>query len=341
MSQMDGWKYLQRFAEGGDGGSGAGGEGNGTTTGETEASGNPGRDRLLELGVPAGKISKRAERAVGRRMDASKAAMAGTQVAAAEGTQPTEEVKEDNQEPAAKRLSWEEIKADPEYNAEIQKTIQARLRKAKGAEETLQQLGGAMEVLARKYGMDPGKMDYGQLAKAIEEDASLDAKFYDDMGKKLGMSPDAARIIDRQQREAERERQIQQATAAEQAMAQHFAKLEQQAEALKQAYPNFDLRTALQDERFARAVGPGGGLTVEQAYNAFHWKEIQAAQNEIVAKKLREEMARSIQSNQQRPQELGSSGAAPSVMDIDWSKATKEQLREMNERVRREGRVFR
>ena len=331
------WLFLQRFAEGGDGGSATGGEGN--AAGVTPD--NPGRARLLELGVPEGKISKRAEKAVSKRMDAFKG-NAEAQAAAVQNTTPTEEQQEAKPEAKpeeSKRMTWKEITEDPEYSAELQKMIQGRLRKSKGAEETLNSLSGAMEVLARKYNMDPGKLDYAALGKAIEEDATLDQQFYEDLARKTGTSVDAARTMDRQAREQERAKRVQEMTAKEQAMAQHFATLEQQAIALKEKYPSFDLREAMKDDRFARAVSPGGGLSVEQAYTAFHYKEIQAAQNEIMAKKLREEMAKSLQSNRNRPQELGTGGAAPSVTSIDWRKATPEQLREMNERVRREGRV--
>lgn len=346
MSHEHIWDLLQRFAEGGDGGSSAGGEGAPAGVSPDDA----GRARLLALGVPEGKITKRAGRAVGKRMDAFQP---GTNAQAAavqeEKPKPNPQGQAESQTPGEgpaktedggqKRLSWKEITEDPEYNAELQKTIQGRLRKAKGAEESMAKLGGALEVLARKYGMEMEGLDYEKLGKAIEEDASLDEQYYQDLAKKSGVSVETARVMDRQSREKERIRKADEMTARETAMAQHFAKLEQQAQELKKVYPGFDLREAMADDRFARAVGPGGGLSVEQAYTAFHWKEIQAAQNEVVAKQLREEMARSIQSNRNRPQELGTNSAAPSVATFDWRNAPKEQYREMVNRIKREGKV--
>lgn len=342
MSHKMIWDLLQRFAEGGDGGSGAGGEGSpaGVTTDDA------GRARLLELGVPEGKISKRVQKAVGKRMDAS-AGTAKAQVTAAQngtptpgeaGGEPTVEQAKPTEE-GQKRLTWKEITEDPEYNAELQKTIQGRLRKAKGAEESLGKLGGALEVLARKYNMSMDNLDYAALGKAIEEDASMDEQYYKDLARKSGMSVEAARVMDQQSREQERIRKANDMTARETAMAQHFVMLEQQAAELKKVYPNFDLREAMQDDRFARAVSPGGGLSVEQAYTAFHYKEIQAARDEVISKNLREELAKSVQSNRSRPQELGTGGRATSVASIDWRKATPEQRREMINRIHREGKV--
>lgn len=342
MSQEHIWDLLQRFAEGGDGGSGAGGEGSPAGVNPDDA----GRARLLALGVPEGKISKRAEKAVGRRMDAS-AEPAKAQVAAVQEGTPAPNGEENppaqegakSTEESPKRLTWKEITEDPEYNAELQKTIQGRLRKAKGAEESLGKLGGALEVLARKYNMSMDNLDYEALGKAIEDDASMDEQFYKELARKSGVTTEVARQMDRQSREAERLRRQNETTAKEMAMAQHFVALEQQAAELKKIYPNFDLREAMQDNRFARAVSPGGGLSVEQAYTAFHYKEIQAARDEVISRNLREELAKSVQSNRSRPQELGTGGTAPSVASIDWRKATPEQRREMVARIHREGRV--
>lgn len=342
MSHKNIWELLQRFAEGGDGGSGASGEG--TPTGENPD--DAGRARLLALGVPEGKISKRVGKAVGKRMDAS-ASSAKAQVAAVQDGTPAPEASEENSEEESapptedgrKRLTWKEITEDPEYNAELQKMIQGRLRKAKGAEDSLSKLGGALEVLARKYNMSMDNLDYAALGKAIEDDASVDEQFYKDLARKSGVTPDVAQQMDRQSRELERQRRQNETTAREMAMAQHFATLEQQAAELKKVYPDFDLREAMQDNRFARAVSPGGGLSVEQAYTAFHYKELQAAREEIISRNLREELAKSVQSNRSRPQELGTGGTAPSVASIDWRKATPEQKREMIARIHREGKV--
>ena len=135
------WLDLQLFAgEGGEGG------GEGAATGVEAV--DPGQQRLLELGVPASKITKRASEAVAKHnKGASRPApeqQPTQQVAAADA--PTEETKTD----APARMSWEDIKKDPEYSKELQALVQSRLRSAKGAEEALQKMTPAFEVLARR-----------------------------------------------------------------------------------------------------------------------------------------------------------------------------------------------
>ena len=137
----DNWLNLQLFS--GEGA--AEGSGEGAATGETAA---PGQQRLLELGVPADKLKKRANRVAGQQTQ--------RQAAAAEN------VAEEPQ-----RMSWEQIMADPEYNRQMQAVVQQRLRGAKSAEEAMGKLTPALEALARRHGMDTESLDYGALAQLL------------------------------------------------------------------------------------------------------------------------------------------------------------------------------
>ena len=64
------------------------------------------------------------------------------------------------------RLTWEQIKADPEYNREMQAMIQARLKGAKKAREDLELLGPVLEAVAESCGVAAG--DYPGLVKAVQ-----------------------------------------------------------------------------------------------------------------------------------------------------------------------------
>lgn len=77
-----------------------------------------------------------------------------------------------------KRLTWDEIKEDPEYSAHIQQLIQRRLKNAKQAEAALQKLSPALTRLAKDYGAREG--DYDALVAAItapEDPAPMQAHF--------------------------------------------------------------------------------------------------------------------------------------------------------------------
>ena len=320
------WLNLQLFA--GEGTGDGGGEA--ATTGDNNA--DAGHQRLLELGVPESKIRK--NRAYKLNTPAPKPAEAGQakaqepqapQAAAAEN--PTEE-----KTGSPTRMSWDEIMADPEYNKHMQATVQGRLGKAKGAEDALSKLTPALELLARKHGQDPAKIDYEALAKAISDDDS----YYEDKALEMGVSVETAKQIDQQDRNTARQQREEQKSIEDQRMEQHIAKIHQQAEEMKKVFPNFDLRTEMQNPAFVRMTHPNVGMSVEAAYHAIHYKELQAAAMQVTAQKTAQKISNSIQSGSRRPSENGTSGQAPSVTTFDYSKASPEQRKAFKQYIRSE-----
>lgn len=312
----DKWLNLQLFA-----GEGAGdGGGEGAAQGENSA--DAGHQRLLELGVPADKIRK--NRAYKVNTPAAKPAAAEQSAAqeqkpeqAAAAGNPTEV----NKTEAPARMSWDEIMADPEYNEQMQKVVQSRLRTAKGAEESLGKLTPALELLARKHGLDPANIDYEALTKAISDDES----YYEDKALEMGVSVETAKKIDQEERNTARQQRQEAQTLEQQKFQQHIMKLEQQGEAMKKVFPNFDLRTELKNPYFARMTSPNIGISVEQAYYAVHHKDLQEAAMQVTAQKVAQKISNDIQAGSRRPNENGTSGHAPSVTTFDYSKASKEQ----------------
>ena len=325
------WLNLQLFA-----GEGAGdGGGEAATSGESSA--DAGHQRLLELGVPADKIRK--NRAYKLNAPAAKPADSGQvkaqeqkpEQAAAADNNPTEEKTD-----TPTRMSWDEIMADPEYNKQMQLTVQSRLKNAKMAEDTLGKLTPALEVLARKHGQDPANIDYEALANAISNDES----YYEDKALEMGVSVDTAKRIDQHERDTARQQREEQRTLEQQKFQQHITKLEQQGQALKQVFPNFDLRTELQNPTFARLTSPNMGMSVEDAYYAVHRKEIQAAAMQVTAQKTAQKISNAIQSGSRRPNENGTSGQAPSVTTFDYRSMSPEQRKALKDRIRSGEKIY-
>lgn len=312
------------------------GEGTGDSGGEAAASGEnatvAAEQRLRELGVPEDKIRKRASKvaskmptqAVKTEPVAQKAEETNVVSAPTENT-PTEETKET---PA--RMSWDEIMKDPEYNKEMQAVVQSRLRTAKTAEDNLNKLAPTIELLARKYNLDPNNIDYEALNKAVNDDDD----YYENKALEMGVSVETAKKIDRQERDNAREQAQAERTIQEQKIQQHFIKLEQQAEAMKKVFPNFDLRTELQNPAFARMTHPNVGISVEDAYYAVHRNEIQAASMQVTAQKTAEKISNAIQAGSRRPDEAGTSSQAPSVSTFDYRTASREQREALKKRIR-------
>lgn len=307
------WLGLQLFAEG-EGGDGA-------ATGVTPAAAGEDTDSVLRgLGVPEDKLAKnRAKRAKTAKAE-TPTEVAPQQAAAAENTEadPPEE------KPA--RMTWEEVKADPEYNAEMQKMMQERVKKSKEAETKLEKLTPALEVLARKHHLDIDNLDYDALAKAVNDDDNN----YEDIALEMGVSVTTAKEIDQGKREQER----QQKTLEEQKMHEHVQKLMEQGETMRKAFPKFDLRVELENETFRRLTSPGVGLSVEDAYHAIHRREIQAAALEAATQQTAKMLSNSIQAGQRRPAEAGSTAQAASVTTFDYKKASAAERNDLKARIR-------
>ena len=323
------WFWLQLFAgegggaAGGTGASGGEGGGDGAVSGVTDGV-DAEHQRLLELGVPEEKLRKRAKRASAKLPDGAvrtapkEMAQPREQVATATET-PTEEKTE---APSPARMSWDEIMADPEYNKQMQSVVQSRLKNAKAAEESLAKLAPALELLARRHGLDAENMDYEAIAKAINDDDA----YYEDLALEKGVTIETAKRLDQQERDHARQQREEARNLEQQKLHNHFMRLEQEGEALKKVFPNFDLRTELKNPAFARMTAPGQGLmSVEDAYRAVHRKEIEAASSQVIAQRTAQQISNAIQAGSRRPDENGTSGQSASVTTFDYSKASKEQ----------------
>ena len=327
----DKWLNLQLFA-----GEGAGdGGGEGATQGENSAV--AGHQRLLELGVPEDKIRK--NRAYKVNTPAAKPAEAGQEKApeqkpeqAATADNPTEENKTD----IPSRMSWDEIMADPEYTKQMQATVQARLRSARGAEETLGKLTPALELLARQHGLDPANIDYDALAQAVTNDES----FYEDKALEMGVPVETAKKIDQQERDTARQQREQERTLEQQKIDSRFNQIYQQSEEMKKVFPNFDLKTELQNPAFARMMAPDMPFTVEQAYYAVHYKDIQTAAMQVTAQKTAQKISNAIQAGSRRPDENGTSGQAPSVTTFDYRSMSPQQREALKKRIRSGEKIY-
>lgn len=130
MVNRNNWQQLQLFSKEGSLSAAAG-----------ETSAAAGQQRLRELGVPEEKIRK--------------------------GKQRQEESPVTEEKSSTKRLTWEEILKDPEYNAQIQKIIRARVKEEGRHKAILETLEPALRQLAKQHGMDPEHMDHAALAQAI------------------------------------------------------------------------------------------------------------------------------------------------------------------------------
>ena len=118
---------------------------------------------------------------------------------------------------------------------------------------------------------------------------------------------------------------------------EHYAKLAQQAEALKQKFPDFDLQAELfnpNDDRFMKMTSPEGGLDVETAYYAIHHRELEPQAMAYGIQRAQQQMAQTLQANGRRPSEAAMSGGQATNFQIDPRKMTKAERADLIRRSR-------
>ena len=302
---------LQLFGEGGDGGDGSSdgptGEGVGT---------NSGAD-LIEASIPekAKKFYKKAQE---------------------KNPKPSEPIQTTIAEPkATEKLSYADLIKSDEYKEEhkayMEKTIGDRLKKYKGMEYDLGKARSTLEIVASKYGVSP---DDENFLEVLNQKIEADDSYYEQYAMDHDVSTQEARRIvtmERKVAQIEAEKAEQQ---KREAMQQQIMLLRQNAEKTKAQFPQFDLETEMQSEKFRRLCAVNNGDTTS-AYMACHWNEILPATVQMASRQIQNQTAQAVASNMARPIENGLSSQAPSVVKQDFTGMSLSDIRAYAEEQRR------
>lgn len=318
---------LQLFADGGDGGS-DGGTASGTV-GEAVGGNESGDNDLLA------RIPERAKKYYQKAMQKTASDNAKGSTTEDNPTTSDKAQTTDVQGTTGKKLSYADlIKSDEfkeEHKAYMDKTISDRLKKYKGIEEDNAKYKGILDTVAYKYGVSADDKNF---LSVLKEKIDADDSYYENYALEHDISPEEARRIVTMERKAakydaekvEREKQEQ--------MRQHILVLRQNAEKTKAQFPDFDLDSEMQNEKFRKLCAVNHGDTTA-AYMACHWKEILPATVQMASKQIQMQTANSVASNKARPVENGISSKASSVVQDDFSKMNLQQLREYAAEQRR------
>jgi hypothetical protein len=312
---------LQLFGEGGDG-SGDGGSAS-SSIGEAVGGENTGENK-----IPAS-IPEKARKYYQKAMEKTTNKTDVKTSEAPDSAQPT------NEQGTAEKLSYTDLIKSDEYKEEhkayMDKAIGDRLKKYKGIEETLGSYKGILDTVATKYGVNP---DDDKFLEVLSQKIEADDSYYEKYAMDHDISTDEARRIVTMERKAAQFDAEKQAQEKQEQMRQHIMVLRQNAEKTKSQFPQFDLETEMQDERFRRLCAANNGDTTA-AYMACHWNEILPATVQMASKKIQVQTAQAVASNKARPMENGISSSAPSVVQNDFSNMNLQQLRQFAEEQRR------
>ena len=310
MQHLNFRTLLQLFADG-EGGS-PGGEGASSPTVATPA--DDGRAGLLALGVPAEKLRNGRSYSATKSSAPAKADMTTSQEQRQDDAANVPETAKEPRE-AEKKPTWDELMKDPEYKKQASKMMESRVAKSRQAEKDMETLLPALKKYAENNGLDPEHLDLVAIGKHMNGD-------YESKALEMGVSEQTAMEMDVKERQ-EQQRQF----------AAHISKLEQQAEAMKQVYPDFDLRKEMENPVFLRMTSPGVNVPVETAYYAIHKDDIQKAAMQVSARKTAQMMANAVASGSVRPDEGTMTQTSAPVAPRDYRSYTRQEREALKKRI--------
>lgn len=305
--QFNFWKLnLQLFAEGAGEGGGTGAEGATSVTGVNAVSQTKGS-----------KTNPLANVVYGKQEEAQNANVQ-------EETTETESVKVDRNAEFEKLIKGEYKDL---YDTRMQETIQKRLKGTKEITEKYNALSPIVDLLSKKYGVDPS--DIAALNKAIEDDDT----YYEDEAIERGLTVEQLKQVKKMEREnAELKKQMAEKENKDRAD-QLYSRWMEQEKAAKSVYPSLDLRAEMQNPKFIDLLR--ANVDVRTAYEVLHKDEIIPAAMQFTAKQVEQKIANKIMANGSRPIENGISSQSGTVVKSDVSQLSKEDRMEIIRRVQR------
>ena len=193
------------------------------------------------------------------------------------------------------------------YDKRVQDTIQKRLKGSAGIVQKYRELGPALELLGRRYGVDA--TDPEALRRAIQEDAPASGD------------------------EEESKAPEQTETLRQERARRQLSDWLRQAEVTKSRYPSFDLQQEARDPRFRSLLR--SGVPLQTAFEVLHQQEILPAAMAYSARRAEERMADSVIAGQLRPAEGAMGGQSPVLSKRDVRRLTRAERDEIDRRVAR------
>lgn len=253
----------------------------------------------------------------------------GEQAAPAAGDQTGEE-------------SWDSLikgKYKKDYDAAVKKAIDRRFKNYQSQSAQIKAIDPIVKTLAQKYGIQAnpdGTIPIDRLQSAVMFDnEALEQEVY-----QRGMSVETLKEIKRLEQEnrslRNQDDQIRQQ--------EEWNQLNQEAEAMKKFYPEFDLNSEMGDPQFmsllATLRNSNFPNAVRRAYEVIHHDDIMSGSIEYATQRAKQMVSNAVRSGQNRPRESAANSQASSGMQgIDPSKLTDEQIEDYINRAKRGERI--
>lgn len=217
------------------------------------------------------------------------------------------------------------------YDQRMQDTVQKRLKGAKENEAKLTALTPTLEMLAKKYGVDP--TDVAALNKAIEEDDA----YYEEEALERGIPIEQLKEMRKMEKENAILRKEKEARERDDNARQLYSRWMEEAKSTKNVYPSFNIETEMKNPKFVELLR--SNIDVRTAFEVIHRDEIIPAAMQYTANTVKERLAKDIAANGARPVENGNTAQSAAQSKSNVSQLTREERAEINARILRGERI--
>lgn len=227
---------------------------------------------------------------------------------------------------------------DGEYKKDYEKNVQEILRpRLKGMQDENKRLKSEGEawnqvadLMRRRYGAEGQTMTPAEIAQAI----LADDYFVEREADKNGFSTETQReMIRRDWANADRDKQLAMYRQQEESR-QYFQRITEEAKAIKEKYPEFDLEAELKNELFMERTKTWG-VPALQVYEMMHHDEIVSRSSQSAAEAAAAATSAAVASGGKRPAENGLSGGNAVSTKFDPANMTDEHYRKIREAIAR------
>lgn len=214
-----------------------------------------------------------------------------------------------------------------QFDSRVQGIIDRRFKETQQLKSQVEGMKPLLALLAQKYGVDSA--DAGALTKAVEEDQSL----WEEAASEQGLTVTQYREMQRLRQENAQLVQRAKEQEAQRQAQQQQAQWVRDAEALKQAFPDFDFQLELQNPQFTQLLLKG--VPLEHAYKLIHMDELMTGAMQATANAVSAQVADNIRARALRPGENGVGSGSGLVVKEDVSKLTAKDRRDIARRAAR------
>ncbi len=207
----------------------------------------------------------------------------------------------------------------------FQEVFNRRFKEVKGMETELASHREITEMLMSRYGVD----DVTQLKTALAEDT----EYWEKVAEEHGMTVEQYHAMKKLEQENKELRMIRQQQIGQQKAQQQIEAWNNEAKAVKEMYPSFDLNAEVKNKAFLDMLK--NGLSMEHAYKVLHFDELTNEAARIAAQTADAQAQARIKQKASRPSENGTSSQSAAIVRSDVSSLTRAERAEIARRVQR------